>query len=300
LTADLRFAESSTRLIIKQMPDKSRGTTGRNICQIHDRISHYSKVLSVSTPAFYGYHEQAGCVAMEFIPGSTLLDVLESALSRRSAIEYNGDCLLERSAAVLAEFHRLTPACAGIDDATRSNASYVNAFLRLLNNPVMKSTLRSVRHHLLRAIESVDSSFLSRIDNRLLVRDSQPKNILVPEPGRVCFIDLDFISGPPAMNLALFVTAFDRLSTRYFSPQAKTKINLWKQAFISHYLRHSDCSGIVNDFHFFHLWALVMTMRRHVGGRKWLRAYLSRRYLQQIESVLENNTNGLYSLNATT
>jgi hypothetical protein len=299
LTADLRFAESSTRLIIKQMPDRSRGATGCNVCEIRDRISHQSPMLSVSTPAFYGYHEQAGCVAMEFIPGSTLQDVLESELSGRSANKYNCESLLERSAAVLAEFHRLTPGCVGIADATRANASYVNGFLRLLSNPVMKTTLRSVKHHLQHAIEGVDSTFLSRIENRLLVRDSQPKNILVPEPGRVCFIDLDFIGGPPAMNLALFVTAFDRLSTRYFSSHAKTKINRWKQTFVSHYLRHSDSSEIVSDFRFFHLWALVMTMRRHVGSRKWLRAYLSRRYLQQIKSVLENNTNGLYSLDAT-
>jgi hypothetical protein len=289
LTADLTFADSAARVIIKKVPNQACRALADNICQVQDRICLQSKLLSRSTPAFYGYHQSTSCLAMEFIPGTTLLDVLKLELHGRRPKGYDCESLIDQSSTILAEFHRITPATVGVAEATRSNGSYVEDLGRLIAEPSMQRALRPVNNCLQRTISGLGWSFCTRTDSRLLVHDAQPKNILVPGPDHVCFIDLTFGGGPPAMNLALFVTMFDRFAARYISGKAKAAIHQWKQAFVKHYFRHTDFSETANDFRFYHLWALVMTMRRHMNGRKWLRPYLSRYYSQQIKSVLEND-----------
>jgi hypothetical protein len=293
LTAHLTFADSDARVIIKEVPDRACRALADGICQVQDQICRQSQLLSQSTPAFYGYHQSTSCLAMEYIPGTTLLDVLRLELHGRRPKGYDCEQLIDQSSEVLAEFHRVAPATVGVAEATRSNGSYVEALGRLIAEPSMHSALRPVNGCLQRAISGLGRSFCSRTDSRLLVHDAQPKNILVPGPDRVCFIDLAFSGGPPAMNLALFVTMFDRLAARYISGKAKAAIHQWKQAFVTHYFRHTDFSETANDFHFYHLWALVMTMRRHMNGTKWLRPYLSRYYSRRIKSVLENDTRSL-------
>lgn len=288
LTAEIKFpSRSAVRLTLKALPKDTNGSYNSQVCEIQNRIAQASDLLSRSMPKFYDYDCASHCVAMEFVPGATLLEHLRSNLSGRLQSDFDCDHILSQAAIVLAEFHRQSSADVGVPKANRSNESFVENLKSVLQEPTLRHALGTTAETAQSSIEKLPSEFLSRIGDRLLIPDSQPKNILIPSPDRVCFIDLDFSCGPPASNLALFVSQLDRMKTRYLSSQALSQIYRWKQTFLKSYFGAADSATTIEDFPFFYLWALIFTLRRHMQDSPWWRLYLSKRYARQIRSTIE-------------
>lgn len=288
LLARLTFRDSAELLTIKQAPISGVTRNAEQLFRLHARINAENRELARSTPVFFGYHEATNCIAMEYIPGPTLLHHLKAELRRLKHNNDDCDPVVVESAAVLAEFNRLSSQDVGLPAATRANSSFVAGMESFLEEPFVRGALRSVLCRLRRLIENLRSDFLGQIGDRVLVVDAQAKNILLPELNNPVFIDIQYGQGPAALNVGSFLAAFDRLALRCFSPRSKRSIEYWKRLFVQAYCCASQNPNAIQGIYFFYIWVLIQTMRQHARQKRIFAPYLAHYYARVIKSLLNN------------
>jgi len=127
-------------------------------------------------------------------------------------------------------------------------------------------------------IESVYNRFQKDIFDRkyqnISLVDCQPKNILIPGPRSLRFIDLEFSVTNPWLGIAHFLVSLDRLGLKYPTPSFLAGIASWKKTFLSAYMEGLD-SSVVNDLVFLYPATLARVYRWHYRQRRWFKPYLT-------------------------
>jgi hypothetical protein len=286
LTITAAFPSEERRIVVKAVLSKGNVGGPAQLVQIQKAIVACDPGMDVNMPQLLGCDAQNRWIAMEYIPGPTLLDLMKKSLRGSDESRAACDRSVQQAAVILARFHRLTPEQVGLDKPARANES----FRRCLATACAKLPAQRYLHGSRPAIEQfcnrLPAAFSERRGLRLFPVDAQPKNVIVPGFAQACFIDLSFSIGHPAMSAGLFLAAFDRLQVQRFGSGAGSIIEAWKQSFASAYLREVE-PWVAEDLPFFYLWGLIYTMRDNLRRRPFLAPYLGRRYAARINRFLE-------------
>ena len=132
-------------------------------------------------------------------------------------------------------------------------------------------------------LELQSSGFFTRVGDRMSIADARPKNIIVRPAGGVSFIDLDCAPAPPALGVALFLVALDRLASRY--PYIGAAPARRKSMFVEAYGAAVD-SNLAEDLTFFYPWSVVQMLRQHSAQRPAMRPYLTWYYSRALDRFL--------------
>jgi serine/threonine protein kinase len=287
LVASLAFSHGSRAVVIKPMAPDASITGPGELHAVHERVRMQGEGLERSLPVFYGADPDRRWILMEYVPGATLLATLTGAM--RSPDRGGAACtrLIAETARSLGALHRLGAADVGVTVAPRANRSYLADFEAAWTSP-------SVRRHLPPAFrdpgwlfDRLPASFFRRRDDRLLMCDVQPKNILVTGPGTPVFIDIDYGSGNPAIDLGQFLCGLDRLQFRHPFALPPALASAWKASFLDAYARQTDRESL-GDIAFFYPYIMVISLQAHSARRFWFRPYLQRAYGRALQEFLAN------------
>ena len=283
-TAWLGFDDAEIRVAIKELHrDVSEGTS-RDLIRICRSVVAINGALTDHLPRFLGCSPTGRHVAMEFIPGWNLERLLMSALRRRAGCDPYPTRVLAASARVLAALHDIRSDRVGLPRSSRSIASFLDGMRRTASSLQEWGLLDRAVERLVGAASAAAGPILECAGSSLLPTDAQPKNILVPSESRVCFIDLDFTSGPRGLGVAFFLVSLDRIALRSHGSRALEIVDAWKRAFAQSYLEASD-PHVAREIDFFYPWMLVQVMSDHLRQRPLLSWPLAARYRWLLRAV---------------
>ncbi len=288
VVASLAFADGRRRLVVKAVAagDVGLGTPER-LYAVHEAVRARSPALAERTPRFLGIDAERRLVVMEYVPGATLLARLRGHLRLFGSPAGPAEPPLRQAAGLLAELHRLPAADAGLADRPSPNGAFLPDFEASWNALAVRRLLPPRYHDPQRLFDHLPSAFAGRAEGRLLLVDTQPKNMLVDDAGRVYFIDLDYSAGNPAIGLAQFLVGLDRLGLRHPLARPGPQVAAWKRCFLDAYGAQAPPS-VAEDLVFFYPWVLLQILRQHAAGHPWLRWYLSAHYGRRLREFLAN------------
>ncbi|MCE9552258.1 MAG: phosphotransferase [Planctomycetes bacterium] len=281
----LAFGGGEKKLVIKGLPTHAHVSNAQELFNIHEGIRARNKRLAANTPRFVGFDEAQNLVFMEFVSGSTLdLVALQSLGSRTSAQDIPAKFRL--AGEVLGTMHQLKADECGFKATIRQNRSFLDGFENAWKKQSLSAYLTTEFSDPRHLYEQLSDSFFDRQGESLLPVDSRPKNILVRDSGDLCFIDIDYSCGNPAMGLGLFLAAIDRLGLRSMRNHS-AQISRWKQDLVSGYFQQMPQSAL-EDLIFFYPWALLAMLQQHAVARPWLAWYLRKHYARPLREFLDN------------
>jgi len=250
---------------------------------IHTRVRGRSEQLARALPMVLDVEPQRQWVVFEHLAGQPLLRVLQRGLRGWKGKATAG--LLRQTGQLLAQVNRPAATDLGLKQPATCNGDYARQMDLCVVDPRVRRWLPDDGPWQRALGRETGWDFEKRWGNRLLLVDCQPKNVLISPGGEPRFIDIDYATGNPALNLAHFVIALDRLSLRHPLPQQRRRIETWKAAFVQGYLQVGE-TWIGRDFACFYAWLLMRCLREHDRLHPWLGAYLRRTYGKRLRAYL--------------
>lgn len=284
--ATLHFAGGPRRVAVKQLPADAIVNCPESLCRVHEAIRTRDGRLTAAMPAFLGFEAEHRLVAMEFIAGQTLRDLLWKALWLPACGEVARQRWLADAAGILAALHSISARDSGVPSESRPNNFFVAALEEGWREPRIQAHLPAEFRDPERLYRHLPAAFFDRADDQLTPRDAQAKNTLVTADGQVAYIDFDYLGGSPAVSVAHYLVSLDRIRLRHpFGWQAR-RVTTWKQCFVDHYAKHRP--GVVDDLLFFYPWSLMKNYLHQVSYRPRSAWYLARFYGRCLRSFLEH------------
>jgi hypothetical protein len=279
--------EGGVRLVaVKRLNGSRMIVCPAELSRIHESARVFSSLLAASTPLFLAHSLEHNFVVMEYVEGPTLLRVLLERGGRAVAGDRSALGLLIRSAGeLLAEFHRVTPEVAGATAEPRANGSYVEDWIGLWESLGVDRKLPAGLRDSRRLLDRLSPEFFGRAVARLHPVDMQPKNILVPPPGRLCLIDPDYSWANPALGVGQFLASLDRVRLRSRWPGMEESVRSWKRAFLAGYTAGRP-DAVSEDVLFYYTWALLRMQQQHESRHPWMRLLLRRFYSDRLARFL--------------
>lgn len=286
MIATLTFAECTRRVVVKSML-RSQVESPKKLLTIHAAMRRHAE-LQQHTPAFLEGEAAHQWIFMEYVGGPTLLTVLKRALLIPRWGRQDCEAILEETGRIMALFHDIPAAEVGLENPQRVNESYLPSFDELWQSLASRRCRQASGFGSPQAYcDCLGAAFPRQVHASLLPIDAQPKNILVPESRSICFIDVDYTAGNPALNLAQFLVNMDRLVLRLPMILPDARVAIWKKAFLTAYFRKAVAS-IARDLLFFYPRALLIALRDHARERPFLHPYLAWFYLRRFKRLLKN------------
>ncbi len=266
--------------VVKTVGADAHLPTADCLLAVHRRVRQLDASLAQSTPWLRRAWAGGDWIVSEFIAGPTLEDLLRQSL--RDGHGGPCDLALQRTAGILAALTRIPAAQVGLPAEPAPNAAYLKDFPSLWARSPLRRFL-SGRFQSPDALPALmGDAFAARKWDRLLMVDSQPKNIIVAEEEafRPYFIDIDYTCGSPAMALAHFLVSMDRLAMPRPSQRADS-IRRWQRLLVEAFGREADPTA-VDEVVFFYPWLLTRVAALHARTRPWLKSLLLYPYGRQL------------------
>jgi hypothetical protein len=273
--ATLDFGHRVCRVVLKNLRADAHLSTAGELCRVHEHVRRQSQTLAAGTPWLSDLAID-GWVAWEYIPGLILQDVLSCEHGRNGGDSDAAQVALGRTAELLAQVNRLSAAAAGLPGPPKPNSDYVEGFAKLWKDSALRRYLPAGFQRPEALLERLSDNFRQRQGDRVLVVDTQPKNIVLDCAQAPRFIDIDYANGNAAINIGHFLVSMDRLGLPRRS-SSRARIDRWKRAFVACYLEHGG-PAVAEDVAFFYAWTLIRVTSWHVRLRPWLGPYLRRYY----------------------
>jgi hypothetical protein len=286
--ASLAFPGGPRRLVVKPVAAEPAGLRRpEKLCSVHEAVRARSAALAGRTPRLLGIDPGHRLVVMEYVAGPTLLALLRRSLGpfRRGAAPC--EPLLRQAASLLAQLHRLAAAEVGVPGAPSANGAYRADFEASWRDPLVRGLLPAGYADPQRLYDRLPPSFFGRAEDRLLLVDTQPKNMLVADGGAVYLIDLDYSAGNPAVGLAQFLVGLDRLGLRHVLTRPAARIAAWKRCVVAAYFEQAP-AWVAEDLVYFYPQVLLQMIGQHAAARPWLRWYLAGYYGRRLRGFLTN------------
>jgi hypothetical protein len=284
VVASLEFAGGVRHVVVKSIPEHANIPCPEKLREVHDGLRARGARLAGGLPRFAGVGREERLLVMEFVDGRPLEDVLKASLRSPVRRDDPGEVPLRETAALEAEMHRVCGADVGLA-GPYPNRSYLPGFEAAWKHPSVARVLPLGLRDARRLYDLLPPSFFDRAGDRVMAGDIQPKNVIVREGGGVCLIDLDYTAGNPAIGVAQFLVALDRLGTRCPLGPPLRRIASWKQQYLAAYLEGSPHS-VAEDLSFFYPSLLVQHLLEHSASRPWLRRYLVAYYGRRLREFL--------------
>ena len=109
-------------------------------------------------------------------------------------------------------------------------------------------------------LPSLDTSFWSRNEQRLLHGDFQAKNVLVDDSKNIAIIDLSYGNGHPLFDAAQFLVQMLRLHRRWYLPGTARRLREYGDVFLDA-LYAGGLAHLKRDLPFFMLWASTFSLQ---------------------------------------
>lgn len=293
ILASLSFEGAGTfDVVVKHVPVVRVGTgaawDARQLAYVHERIRSASPRLALCMPRIVGWDADDQLIVMELIPGVVLPHILPGCL--RPFRPPPDRCLrpIREAGELLAEIHALPAAEVGIDyTRADTNAVYLPRFEANWRRQGLADHL-PVRYRDPGFVYGfLRPDFPGHTGGHLVPADAQPKNVVVADAGRVCFIDPGYAVANPAIGLAQFLVGFDQLGLKWPFPSRFSQIAAWQREFLEGYFR-TAARTVADDLVFFYPFVLHQGYELHVGRRPWKRWYLKSFYANRLKSFLAN------------
>ena len=224
-------------------------------------------------------------IIMPRADGPTFETLLRDALRQPARFNHDVTTCLNHTARILAALHRIPAARFNLQPASHHNREYLPALEDCWHHRLPRRCLppHITGAELFQRLCTHD--FRSRLGDRLLPADVQPKNQIVTRPGRVTLVDPDYNAGNPAMTLVGFLLALDRLALRRPFASTLRHIDAWKRYFLHAYAAAGE-SWAVDDARLLYPWALLRTFDHHAHARPAFRPYLAMVYGRTLRTYL--------------
>ncbi len=287
LFATLTFGDTVARAVVKPVDETARVVDPAGLCALHERVRGEAADSAAHLPWLRPGPAGAGWLVAEFFPGETLLTCADRALKRGGAEAAVFVDALGRAADALARVHRIPAAAVALVPAIgretdpEPNGKYLAGFNELwIGSPLCRMLPEAYHGGPAPLLDRLGAGFADRVGDKLLIVDSQPKNIVVSANRQPRFIDIDYSCGNPAMATAHFLVSLDRLGLK--RPLAGAgRIDRWKRLFVARYGRGCDAETL-RDVLFFYPWLLLRVSGWHTGIRNWLGPLLRRFYARRL------------------
>lgn len=284
--AELQFGDGPKRVAVKQIAGDAIIPCPANLCRLHEIIRARDPRLAAAMPAFLGHEPDARLVAMEFVAGRPLNELLANASWWPGWREAQCRAWLAAAAGVLAALHDIPARAIGVPSEVRRHDFFTSALEEGWTDPRIQAWLPPAFRDPERLYRDLSADFFDRSDDQLTPRDAQAKNTLVAANGQVAYIDFDYLGGCPAVGVAHYLVSLDRLQLRYPLGWRGRRIAGWKQCFVDHYAKARP--GVVAELRFFYPWSLMKNYLHQVSYRPRSGWYLARFYGRCLRTFLEH------------
>lgn len=291
IIASLTFYSGVRQIVAKLVPPNAQINCPKRFFETHERLRAQDSVLARSLPRFYGFEPDCHCVLMEYVNGNVLQTELIRTIwhinpNRHPCMHY-----LREVGRTLQAFHRRPAAALGISTEPRINSGYLADFEKSWTTPLVRSHLFPEYRNPNWLCDRLSPAFFLRRGDRLMMADIQAKNVIARPSGEICFIDVEYICGNPAVELAQFLCGLDRLRLRYWFSLSAARQVAWKQCLLDAYFEKADPEA-AGDMLFFYPFVLLRTMEDHLATHPRFRAYLCRFYINRLNRFLRNVETG--------
>lgn len=285
--ARLQFADVSRQLVVKPIEFNQELRDANELRRVLARLAASSPQIADALPTVLASDEDRQLLILEWIEGDPLDTVLRRALWRRSVAKDHLH-VLRHAARILAGVHGSMAHDVLLRRAFRANGSFVPGFEQQAT--AFASAFRRTGYDGPdRLLARLSPGFFSRVGDRVALIDARPKNLIVRVGGGLAFIDLDCAPMAPALGVALFLVAIDRLGVRHPYDGAQRRLTQWKQTFVESYREWSG-STFGEDLTFFYPWTLLQMFEQHRRHRPALTSYLRWYYGRRLTSFLASLT----------
>ena len=272
VVARLRFDNRFHRVVVKPVALNGNIRTARELRHILDHLRKASPLVEDGLAPVLGVADEHEFLVMRYVEGERLETKMRRQLDRADLQSHELNDVIAQAARAKADIHTVRASAVLSDPRFRSHATFVESFDR--KGSEFRSAFQAAGwkgpHDLL---QGLSSDFFKRVGDRVALIDARPKNLIVRSTGGITFIDLDCSAAPPAMAVALFLAANDRLGTRHPAASAQRRLTEWGRVFVDAYTGHTS-DAIGEDLTFFYPWAVLHMYEQHRRNWPWLASYL--------------------------
>ncbi len=260
-------------LVVKQHGPTPAQTTVRALFEIHETLRAQDPRCADLLPPILGYDEVLNFTVREYVAGVPLLVVLRRALLSRRLT--NAERYLRMAADALSAINAHPAADSALPRKAKDNRTTLSSIaISLRTTGLSMDEFGSLPPEIERRLPT---SFWDARGDRLLLCDTQPKNVIVANDLTLRFIDLGYLEGHPAMALAAFLVALDRLGLRTPSSRRLRVLESWKRIVVDTYRASPDADS-VSGLVLYYPFILLQHLERHLAARPAFSAYLKHYY----------------------
>ena len=260
LRGEAIFRNVPRRFFIKVLNGSFNMDVPEQLVQVGMRVRQFDGCIAHGTAEIIGCLPRESALIMEYIPGCNLEQILRRTLW---GVRAWSDPPFRRVAEVLASLNRIHAEDVGIEAHGRTNGSFRHKLESLWKESAVARWLPPRYRDMSELYKLLASNWQNHVLCRLLLADSQPKNVIVSPEGAK-FIDLDFGFGHPSLEVAGFLLGLDRLAFRAPMPHQRKLVRHWKHMFLEAYLGVCESKEmILEDLFFFYPWVLLSGWEQH-------------------------------------